>query len=118
MTNKYAAAAKYGAVGLMTTILITASSMTASGAAIRHPTWPAFTVVVEKSNELPPGWSEFCRNYKSECETKTSEPHKIALTTEVWNKLLQVNGWVNAHIKPIADVQHWGRPNKWNYAED
>jgi predicted transglutaminase-like cysteine proteinase len=80
--------------------------------------WPAFTVIAEKSKEGPPGWAEFCRNYKSECDGKSSEPLKITLTPEVWDKLVEVNRWANGHIKATPDRRHWGRINKWYFAND
>lgn len=80
--------------------------------------WPDFTVVVEKANEGPPGWAEFCRNYQSECDVKPTAPLKITLTSDVWNKLSEVNQWANTHIKPTPDRKHWGRINKWYFAED
>lgn len=119
MTNKCTAALKYGAVALAAATIVAASSIVANGASSSRALWPAYTVVVEKAEkEGPPGWAEFCRNYKAACEAKSAEPRKIALSTEVWNKLVAINDWANAHIKPITDVRHFGRPNKWNYAED
>src|SRR5579859_3409616 len=80
--------------------------------------WPDFTVVVEQAKEGPPGWAEFCRNYRSECDVKSSTPHKLALTPEVWAKLVEVNRWANTHIKPVSDKKHWGRYDRWYFADD
>jgi len=79
--------------------------------------WPIYTAAVEKTDP-PSGWAEFCRTYKSECDVQSGVPRKIALNAEVWDKLAEVNHWANAHIKPTPDRKHWGRVNKWYFAED
>ena len=117
MINKVSAALKYGAAGLAAVIAVTAS-LAAAAAPSSRAAWPAFTVVAEKSKEGPPGWAEFCRNYKTECVVQASEPRKVALTTEIWSKLVEVNRLANATIKPLEDRKHWGRINKWYFADD
>jgi predicted transglutaminase-like cysteine proteinase len=110
--------ASLSTVAISTALLIAGSNTSLQARISPRTAWPAYTVVVEKTDEDPPGWAEFCRNYKSECEAQSSTPRKLALTPELWNKLVDVNRWVNAHIKPLPDIQHFGRPNKWNFAED
>jgi predicted transglutaminase-like cysteine proteinase len=79
--------------------------------------WPVFTAVVE--NAKPPnGWAEFCAHYKGDCDVKPSAPRNIVLDSKTWEKLVSVNKWANQHIKPVTDMRHWGRVNKWYYAED
>ena len=31
---------------------------------------------------------------------------------------MRVNRWVNANIKPITDLEHWGVVERWNYPDD
>jgi predicted transglutaminase-like cysteine proteinase len=120
MTNKSTAAVKYSTVTLVAAGLVITSSIAASAAADGgRNTWPAFTVVVDKADkEGPPGWAEFCHNYKSECDVESSEPRRILLTPEVMNKLAEVNRWANAHIRPVDDKKHWGHYNRWYFADD
>ena len=79
--------------------------------------WPVFTTIVE--NAKPPnGWAEFCAHYRSDCELNPGVPRGITLTPKTWKEFVRVNRWVNQHITPITDMRHWGRINKWYYAED
>jgi predicted transglutaminase-like cysteine proteinase len=106
-------------IAIATALLITGSSTSLQARSNPRSAWPAYTVVAEKAEkEGPPGWPEFCRNYKSECDVQSSKPRKILLTPEVLNKLAEVNRWANAHIKPVDDNIHWGRYNRWYFAED
>jgi predicted transglutaminase-like cysteine proteinase len=66
----------------------------------------------------PVGWSEFCAEYASECETTTKVARDAALTTQAWNELLRINEWVNDTIKPMTDLEHWGVSERWNYPDD
>jgi predicted transglutaminase-like cysteine proteinase len=117
MTKKGQVSAKCAVVAFAAAFLIVGSASSHASPNARAA-WPVFTVVAEKSKEGPPGWAEFCRNYKSECDVKPSDPHKIAVTAEVWDKLVDVNRWANTHIKPTEDRKHWGRINKWYFADD
>jgi len=78
---------------------------------------PIFTAAVEKAKP-PNGWAEFCARYRSDCDVKPSTPRNIVLDSATWDKLVSVNKWANQHIAPMTDRRHWGRVNKWYYAED
>jgi len=78
---------------------------------------PLYTVVVENA-KAPKGWSEFCKHYARECEVRADKPQDIHLTSEVWDTLVAVNSSVNRDVRPMTDKRHWGRVNKWTYAED
>jgi predicted transglutaminase-like cysteine proteinase len=32
--------------------------------------------------------------------------------------MVKVNNWVNDHIKPISDLEHWGVVDQWDYPSD
>jgi predicted transglutaminase-like cysteine proteinase len=117
MANRYGATAKLSIAAIAVGIFTATSTATAFAIPLSRAAWPIYTAVVEKTTP-PDGWVEFCRNYKTECDVKSSEPLKIALTPEVWDKLVDVNRWANGHIKPTPDRKHWGRINKWYFAED
>lgn len=78
---------------------------------------PLYTVVVEKAKP-PKGWNSFCKHYPRECDVTADKPQDIHLTPELWDTLVAVNASVNKHVKPMTDMRHWGKNNKWNYAED
>ena len=66
----------------------------------------------------PIGWVEFCVEYDPECKTKPSLPRDVVLSTDAWKSLERVNLWVNTHVKPITDLDHWGVVERWNYPDD
>jgi predicted transglutaminase-like cysteine proteinase len=66
----------------------------------------------------PIGWIAFCTEYRSECETRTSESRDIVLSSKSWTDLKRLNSWVNETINPLTDLEHWGVVERWNFAED
>jgi predicted transglutaminase-like cysteine proteinase len=45
-------------------------------------------------------------------------PRDVVLSTDAWNDLQRVNLWVNNHVKPMTDMDHWGVVERWNYPDD
>ena len=66
----------------------------------------------------PAGWVEFCVEYYPECKTKPSAPRDMLLTTQAREELERINSWVNTHVKPMTDMDHWGVVDRWNYPDD
>jgi predicted transglutaminase-like cysteine proteinase len=66
----------------------------------------------------PIGWVEFCAEYDPECKTKPATPRDVVLSAQAWKDLDRVNLWVNTHIKPMTDMEHWGVVERWNYPDD
>jgi predicted transglutaminase-like cysteine proteinase len=66
----------------------------------------------------PVGWIEFCAENAGDCASKPSMPRDVVLSTPAWKDLTRVNLWVNSHIKPITDLEHYGVVEKWAYPED
>ncbi len=60
----------------------------------------------------------FCVEYYPECETKPSAPRDMLLTTQVREEFERINLWVNTHVKPMTDMDHWGVIDRWNYPDD
>jgi predicted transglutaminase-like cysteine proteinase len=75
-------------------------------------------VSVGPTARAPIGWVEFCAEYARECNTPALEPRDVALTAKAWKDLVRTNRWVNATIKPITDLEHWGVVERWNYPDD
>ncbi|WP_232629046.1 transglutaminase-like cysteine peptidase [Methylobacterium sp. Leaf118] len=63
-------------------------------------------------------WTDFCQSYPEECAFDRAEPTRITLTPSVWSTLVAVNRRVNRLIRPVTDQEHWGRPDRWDLAED
>jgi predicted transglutaminase-like cysteine proteinase len=66
----------------------------------------------------PVGWIEFCAENTNDCAGKPSMPRDVVLSTPAWKDLTRVNLWVNSHIKPMTDLEHYGVVEKWAYPED
>jgi len=84
------------------------------GSAQEHPLFIALGGVTRP----PIGWVEFCVEYDPECKTKPSMPRDVVLSTQAWQALQRVNLWVNSHVKPMTDMDHWGVVERWNYPDD
>ncbi len=78
---------------------------------------PLFAAVGDATRP-PIGWVEFCVEYDPECKTKPSAPRDVVLSTEAWKDLQRINLWVNSHVKPMTDMDHWGVVERWNYPDD
>jgi predicted transglutaminase-like cysteine proteinase len=66
----------------------------------------------------PIGWVQFCTENPGECQGGPSEPRDIVLSHAAWRDLLKVNRWVNAAVKPMTDMDHWGVIEKWSLPTD
>jgi predicted transglutaminase-like cysteine proteinase len=78
---------------------------------------PLFVAVGETAR-APIGWTEFCVEYDPECKTRPSTPRDVVLSAEARKDLQRVNLWVNRHVKPMTDMDHWGVVERWNYPDD
>ena len=63
-------------------------------------------------------WTEFCLRYPAECTVNPAEPAVIPLTPALWRTLAVVNRRINARIKPITDMAHWGVVDRWDFPDD
>ncbi len=75
-------------------------------------------ITLGETTRAPIGWIEFCVEYDPECKTKPSQPRDVMLSASAWKTLDRVNLWVNTHIKPMTDMDHWGVVERWNYPDD
>lgn len=78
---------------------------------------PLFAAVGPQTSP-PIGWVQFCVEYDPQCKTKPAMPRDVVLSAQAWKDLVRVNLWVNANIRPITDLAHWGVVERWNYPDD
>jgi predicted transglutaminase-like cysteine proteinase len=78
---------------------------------------PLFIALGETAR-APIGWVEFCVEYEPECRTTPTQPRDIVLTSSAWKDLERLNLFVNSHVKPMTDMEHWGVVERWNYPDD
>src|SRR3954454_7373653 len=81
---------------------------------------PAPAVVAAPVGEAKPlpAWVSFCQRYAAECAVDRSEPAVVTLTPRMWQTIASVNQRVNATIKPLTDMEHWGVPDRWDLPTD
>lgn len=65
-----------------------------------------------------PAWTLFCQRYAGECDVDRSEPTTIVLTPKTMGLIVSVNKRVNATIKPMTDMEHWGVADQWDIPTD
>ena len=96
---------------------IIASALLAMPATSNAEERPSF-ISIGPTVKAPFGWTEFCVEYDPECKTKPSLARDVMLTTKAWKDLERINQYVNTHIKPMTDMEHWGVVERWNYPDD
>jgi len=67
---------------------------------------------------VPYGWEDFCRRYAAECSGGPLVPVDIELTPEKLKQVERVHKRVNARVKPMPDMKHWGFIDRWSYPTD
>jgi predicted transglutaminase-like cysteine proteinase len=100
-------------VVLLTSLAALLAAPTASMAQER-----AAFIAVGAVTTPPVGWAEFCIEYAPECDTRSSLPRDMALSTRAWVELKRINVAVNTSVKPMTDMDHWGVVERWNYPDD
>ncbi len=79
---------------------------------------PLLYAAVGDITRPPIGWVEFCAEHVSECKVAPSEPRSVVLSLRLWRDLVRINQVVNANIKPMTDLEHYGVVEKWAYPDD
>jgi predicted transglutaminase-like cysteine proteinase len=87
----------------------------------------AQTLLAMRATDLAPvvgpagptqAWIDFCKRYPHECRVDLSQPERIALNSQVWAALAQVNERVNSSILAVTDQDHWGVLDRWDFPDD
>jgi len=64
------------------------------------------------------GYVDFCGRGEAECKYVGGSDQPLRITTETWDQIVQVNRHVNAKIKPVTDMENYGKINFWTYPID
>jgi predicted transglutaminase-like cysteine proteinase len=104
----------FGACLAAAVVFTVVGIMPAAEAASERPLF----VSLGASARAPIGWTEFCAGHVQECEVRPLEARDIVLTQKSWRELLRINNKVNAQIKPMTDLDHWGVVERWSYPDD
>jgi predicted transglutaminase-like cysteine proteinase len=82
---------------------------------------PAITTAALSLGALPApwGWRDFCRKNPADCATpKLVNVEPFPLTTEKWKIVVDTNNKVNKSIEAVSDMDHWNKPESWDYPSD
>ncbi|MGL4405328.1 MAG: transglutaminase-like cysteine peptidase [Notoacmeibacter sp.] len=63
----------------------------------------------------PIGHYELCQRLPSECRVLRGNAAPVALTQKLWSRLVDVNSAVNSMVKPVTDMEMWGKEEVWSY---
>ncbi|MGT2467826.1 transglutaminase-like cysteine peptidase (plasmid) [Mesorhizobium atlanticum] len=77
---------------------------------------PAFMHVGDRTTQ-PVGHYEFCQKLPQECNQRTPKQAPIELTRKLWATIVNVNNSVNTSIKPLTDMEQWGKEEVWSYPD-
>ena len=76
-------------------------------------------IAVGDSARAPIGWIEFCAEHARECDGPSRSTRATSCSRrKAWKDLVRINKWVNANIKPMTDLEHWGVVERWSYPDD
>lgn len=83
-----------------------------------------FTAPVANASQLmhtggltsqPIGHFEFCKSHEAECTVRSPDKGPERMTSKLWRQLLSVNVSVNDSIKPMNDLDIYGKDEVWAY---
>jgi predicted transglutaminase-like cysteine proteinase len=74
---------------------------------------------VGEITSAPYGWMDFCSRQPQECNQPVIAAANVDVTPQAWETLNQINQQVNAAIKPVSNLEHWGTiADHWDYPYD
>jgi len=77
----------------------------------------AGSMSVGKQTSQPIGHYEFCRAKPVECAVRPVDQHVLVLDNAAWQRLGDVNRVVNRAVKPMNDIDIYGKDEVWVYPD-
>ncbi|OQM76342.1 transglutaminase-like cysteine peptidase [Manganibacter manganicus] len=96
------------------------STVLMAGAALGSVAGPAAAAASMATGGLtsqPIGHYEFCKNHPGECSIRPKNLAPAPMTTALWKQLVSVNAAVNAAVKPLSDMEIYGKDEVWAYPD-
>jgi predicted transglutaminase-like cysteine proteinase len=106
---------RFVGVGLVIALATTVFSMMPKAEAANDR--PLY-IALSASARAPIGWTDFCNENPNDCDTKPLDARDAVLSQKSWKELVRINKWVNDHIQPMTDLDHWGVVERWSYPDD
>lgn len=66
----------------------------------------------------PIGHYEFCQANQAECSVRPADRGPTRMTPELWDMLVEVSAEVNAAVKPMSDLEIYGKEEVWTYPDN
>ncbi len=66
----------------------------------------------------PIGHYDFCKLHANECNIRLTDLAPAKMTDALWRRLVNVTVKVNAAVKPMSDLDHYGKDEVWAYPDD
>lgn len=63
----------------------------------------------------PIGHYEFCKANPAECSVRVRDRGPASLTREAWETVLAINLKVNRAVRPVSDIDLYGKDEHWAY---
>jgi predicted transglutaminase-like cysteine proteinase len=98
-------------------ILIFISTSLASADALhRNPMQPGNqkNMLTFGRTSIPFGYYEYCKRFASRCAMKEKQ-QKLQLNRDNWYDIVSINNLVNREIKPVTDLENYGKEEFWTY---
>ncbi|MGN6583195.1 MAG: transglutaminase-like cysteine peptidase [Rhizobiaceae bacterium] len=76
------------------------------------------TMVTGGLTSQPIGHYDFCKLHQDECNIHPSDLRPLQVSTKVWQEIVEVNDTVNRKVKPMSDMDHYGKDEVWAYPDD
>lgn len=75
----------------------------------------AGSMVIGGLTSQPIGHYEFCQTNPEECSIRPRDQRPLHLTEVVWRQIVGVNDAVNAAVRPMNDIDVYGKEEVWAY---
>jgi len=89
-----------------------------SAAAAMAPAAHAGPMITGGITSQPIGHYEFCQANQAECAIRPADRGPARMTPELWDMLVEVSASVNAAVKPMSDLEIYGKEEVWAYPDD
>lgn len=66
----------------------------------------------------PVGHFDFCKTHAAECSIRSANSKPEHLTNALLRRIGAVNQSVNTRVKPMEDIDHYGKDEVWAYPDD
>ncbi len=66
----------------------------------------------------PSGYVQFCKDNAADCRSGTQDARDIVLSRQAWKDLIALNDQVNQSVKPMTDLENYGKVEWWAYPTD